>query len=76
MSATISVKFTETDAEDGKVKIEVFVERFSPTQSELHIAKAFHASVVDCIDDVVKRTTQETEVKKDEQSIIITPDSN
>lgn len=79
MSATISVKFTEQENEKDQVKIEVFVEKFSPSQAELHIAKSFHTAVVECIDDVVKRIeqekTQETEVKKDEPRII-TPDGN
>ena len=78
MSATISVKFTEQENEKDQVKIEVFVEKFSPSQAELHIAKSFHVAVVDCIEEVVKRVeqekTQETEVKKDEPRII-TPDS-
>lgn len=81
MSTTISVKFTEQEGEKDQVKIEVYVEKFSPSKAELTIAKAFHAAVVDCIDDTVKRVaiekekTQETEVKKDEPRII-TPDGN
>lgn len=84
MSTTISVKFTEQDEEKDRVKIEVYVEKFSPSEAELTIAKAFHTAVIDCIDDCVKRVsvlkeeqkTQETEVKSDDKPLIITPDSN
>ena len=80
MSATVEIKFMEKTDEPGNVKIEVFTSKFEPSQAELTIARAFHSSVVDCIDDVVKRTneqkstTQDTEVKEDAPTII-TPDS-
>ena len=80
MSATVEIKFLEKTDEPGNVKIEVYTSKFEPSQAELTMARAFHVSVIDCIDDVVKRTqqqksaTQETEVKEDAPRII-TPDS-